>query len=140
MKINVFKTSLICLLFTISFAAYPADPIELDYEQQRLDVRFRLFKTRNTWNFLELDTQTGQVWQIQFGLKDDVRFKVPIIKENLAQNGKIGRFTMHPTRNMFNFILIDQDSGKAWQVQWSTGTEAGYWSIDIVPTSSEWKK
>jgi len=140
MKKNLFNLALVFLMSTFSCVAYSADPVELDYEQQRLDVRFRLFKTKNTWNFLELDTQTGQVWQIQYSLKEDGRFKLPIIKDSLAQNGKIGRFTMHPTRNMFNFVLLDQESGKVWQVQWSTGLEAGYWPIDIAPTQSEWKK
>lgn len=47
-------------------AVMAADPVEINYEMQRLDARFRLFKTSNTWNVLELDTQTGKVWQIQF--------------------------------------------------------------------------
>jgi len=60
---------------------FAADPLEINYEMQRLDARYRLFKTANTWNFLELDTQTGKVWQVQFsvGEKDlrisSVRFK-----------------------------------------------------------------
>ena len=29
------------------------------------------------------------------------------------------RFTLYPTQNMYNFILLDQISGKTWQVQWS---------------------
>ena len=30
------------------------------------------------------------------------------------------RFTLYPTQNMYNFILLDQVNGKTWQVQWST--------------------
>ena len=30
-----------------------------------------------------------------------------------------GRFTLYPTTNTFNFILLDQIDGRTWQVQWS---------------------
>jgi alpha-galactosidase len=30
-----------------------------------------------------------------------------------------GRFTLYPTENMYNFILLDQINGKTWQVQWN---------------------
>jgi hypothetical protein len=33
------------------------------------------------------------------------------------------RFTLYPTQNMYNFILLDQIDGKTWQVQWSTDPE-----------------
>lgn len=51
-----------------------------------------------------------------------------INSENLAKNKKaiIGRFTLYPTNNMWNFIfnmwnfiLLDQVDGDTYQVQWS---------------------
>jgi len=131
---------ILCMLSPI--VAYAADPIEIEYEVQRTDVRYRLFKTRNTWNFLELDTQTGQVWQVQFSVKEDVsRFRVPIIKDALVTPpSKTGRFTLYPTKNIYNYILLDQDQGKAWQVQWAIEGEPGFWSIDIPAAKSEWKR
>lgn len=30
-----------------------------------------------------------------------------------------GRFTLYPTNNIYNFILLDQIDGRMWQVQWS---------------------
>jgi hypothetical protein len=30
------------------------------------------------------------------------------------------RFALYPTQNIYNFILMDQFSGKVWQVQWAT--------------------
>ena len=27
-------------------------------------------------------------------------------------------FTLYPTKNIYNFILLDQEDGSAWQVQW----------------------
>jgi hypothetical protein len=108
-----------------------ADPVEINYEMQRLDARFRLFKTSNTWNFLELDTQTGKVWQVQFSVGEkDSRLKIEVRPDAVPGATKPGRFTLYPTRNMYNFILLDQDAGKTWQVQWSTDKEQGSWPIE----------
>lgn len=119
------------------------DPVEINYELQRLDARFRLFKTSNTWNFLELDTETGRVWQVQFSVGEkDERLKIEVKPEVIAKGGKPGRFTLVPTRNIYNFILLDQDIGKTWQVQWSTSKDQGSWPIEQSnsKTDSGWKQ
>src|SRR3989442_3696 len=36
-----------------------------------------------------------------------------------AADTKSGRFTLYATDNSFNFILLDQDTGRGWQIQWS---------------------
>lgn len=131
---------LVAMMPCIVFAA---DPLEINYEMQRLDVRYRLFKTTNTWNFLELDTQTGKVWQVQFSAGEkDSRMKIEVRPDAVATGGKLGRFTLYPTRNMYNFILLDQESGKTWQVQWSTDKEQGSWLIDQKAEKSDsgWKQ
>lgn len=118
---------------------------------QRVEAKFRFFKTENTWNFLELDTQTGKVWQVQFSVDSDAnRVKIPINTEVLAKEGKAGRFTLYPTKNMYNFILLDQDNGKSWQVQFATdnnqmikpineanGGYKGESKTDVKPTKSD---
>ena len=119
------------------------DPVEINYEMQRLDARFRLFKTSNTWNFLELDTETGRVWQVQFSVGEkDERLKIEVRPEIIAKGGKPGRFTLVPTRNIYNFILLDQDVVKTWQVQWSTSKDQGSWPIEQSnsKTDSGWKQ
>lgn len=125
-------------------AALAADPVDVDYDPpQRLDAHYRLFKTKNTWNFLELDTQTGKVWQVQFVVKEDfARVKIPINGEILAKDGKPGRFTLYPTRNMYNFILLDQDTGKTWQVQWTADNNQAIWPIEqkTEKVDSGWKQ
>ena len=131
------------LAVMVPITAFGADPVEISYEMQRLDARFRLFKTTNNWNFLELDTQTGKVWQVQFsvGEKDD-RMKIEVRPEAVAAGGKPGRFTLYPTKNVYNFILLDQDAGKTWQVQWGTGKEQGSWPIEptAAKADSGWKQ
>ena len=76
------------------------------------------------WTFLKLDTMTGKIWQVQFSVKDeDYRFETVLssvdITETLKQEKKIGRFTLYPTQNTYNFVMLDQLDGYTYQVQWS---------------------
>lgn len=108
-----------------TFTVHAADKMKFETDPpQRLEVRYRLFKTGNMWNFLELDTQTGRLWQVQFSVDNDVnRTRTPINTEALATDGKNGRFTLYPTDNMWNFLMVDQDSGRIWQAQFSIDDE-----------------
>jgi hypothetical protein len=104
----------------LSFSlALPADDV-IPEPTQRTDAPFRLFRTRNVFNFLKLDTRTGQVWQLQWSTKADERFVNAINLKPLADGKKAGRFTLYPSSNIFTFILLDQEDGRQWQVQWST--------------------
>ena len=51
----------------------------------------------------------------------DNRFEVELNTRNLAYgvDEENGRFTLYPTNNTYNFILLDQKEGDVWQVQWS---------------------
>ena len=84
-------------------------------------VVYRLFATRNMYTFIKLNTRNGQMWQVQWGKESKYQF------ENILSNisrvnkdeEKNGRFFLYPTRNIYNFILLDQIDGRVWQVQWS---------------------
>jgi hypothetical protein len=92
---------------------------------QQLDVPFRLFRTENMWNQLLLDTRTGELWQVSFTVSDDsVRSKIPLNLTPLAsgKNAVIGRFTLYPTDNIWNFLLLDQIDGRVWQCQFSVSS------------------
>jgi hypothetical protein len=89
---------------------------------QHGDVRFSLVPTQNVWTFLLLDSRTGRVWQIHFAVSDSAfAGRLPINEEALASapTARDGRFSIHATQNMYNFLLLDQDDGRVWQVQWS---------------------
>lgn len=95
------------------------------YLSQLREPKFQLFKTQNMWTFLKLDTETGQIWQVQYSVKgDDYRFETPLdLKKRVSEYDDepiCGRFTLYATDNMYNFILLDQIDGRCWQVQWST--------------------
>ena len=89
------------------------------------NVRYKLFATENIWTFLKLDTRSGKIWQVQYSVDDDFRGEVELNNKALVSGDKAdnGRFTLYPTKNMYNFILLDQINGKMWQVQWSIDEE-----------------
>ena len=88
---------------------------------QNPNVAFRLFRTANFYTFLKLDTRSGRIWQVQFDVQGNNRFTVVLNILPLSNVSKSaeGRFTLYPTANMYNFILVDQTDGRTWQVQWS---------------------
>lgn len=86
------------------------------------DATYRLFPTENMWTFIKLNTRNGQMWQVQFDVQGQNRFETYLSVESLitTENETNGRFTLYPTQNMYNFILLDQVDGRTWQAQWST--------------------
>ena len=88
------------------------------------DATFQLFPTQNMWNFIKLNTQTGEMWQVQYSINDDNnRVSVTLNNRVLVESNdkKVnGRFTLYPTQNMYTFLLLDNIDGRVWQVQWST--------------------
>lgn len=100
----------------------PVPPVKQEIKD---NVRYKMFPTENIWTFLKLDTRNGKIWQVQYSINDNYRGEIELndkalVSENIAENG---RFTLYPTKNMYNFILLDQIDGKMWQVQWSTAPE-----------------
>ena len=96
---------------------------------QNPDAPYRLFNTKNIYTLLKLDTRDGRIWQLQWGDKDH-RFVDPLNTKSLASGGKAGRFTLYPTSNMYTFILLDQETGDAWHVQWGLTAERFIEPID----------
>ena len=75
---NKFVLLFLTLLFLVvngcTDNAPKSTPKEEAKEQsvQTYDIeRFKLFPTQNMWTFIKLDTQTGQMWQVQYSVKDD---------------------------------------------------------------------
>jgi len=81
-----------------------------------------LFSTKNLYTFLRLDTRDGRIWQVQWG-DSDHRFVVPLNPDSMTSGGRAGRFTLYPTSNIHTFILLDQETGDAWHVQWGKTTD-----------------
>ena len=119
------------LAFLAVFVVTPQAPAQDDpvpEPTQRVDAPFRLFRTRNIHTFLKLNTRTGQVWQVQWST-DGSNGVWPINLRALSTDKVPGRFSLFPTDNIFNFLLLDQEDGRQWQVQWSLNDKERF----IVP-------
>lgn len=121
------KTFLITSIFTLTsmltFAQSTSQPPNQNISTDS-SIVYRLFATNNLYNFIKLNTRNGQMWQVQWSLKDN-QFETVLsdISQVNKEEEKNGRFFLYPTTNTFNFILLDQIDGRAWQVQWNFDAE-----------------
>lgn len=86
--------------------------------------RFKMYQTKHDYILLKLDTATGQVWMVQFGMGEKSSRRQIVVDDTSPLDGTEpeinGRFELYPTNNMYNFILIDNFVGTTYQVQWHT--------------------
>ena len=85
-----------------------------------LKERYKLYQTENIYTFLQLDTKTGMIKQVQWSLNPDNEFSVTINSDDLSYGSDYGSetFELYPTKNIYQFMLIDKTSGNKWHVQW----------------------
>ena len=85
-----------------------------------LKQRYRLYQTDNVYTLLQLDTKTGKIEQVQWSLDSDNEGSVTINDEDLTfgYGYGSGSFELYPTKNMYQFILLDKTNGRKWHVQW----------------------
>lgn len=118
---------------------YTLDAIEgrLIRLEKVIAPRYKLYPTQNMWVFLKLDTYFGVVSKIQWSLnsKKQERFEQRIgYSSNFdepAGSYYPGRFELYPMTNIYNFILLDSELGKTYQVQWGTSADDDF----IIPIS-----
>lgn len=102
------------------------EQIEMD---QSLKERYKLYPTENIYTLLQLDTKTGKIEQVQWSLDSnkECTFTVNDVDLNLGYGHGSGTFELYPTKNMYQFILIDKTDGRKWHVQWGTTGDASRW-------------
>lgn len=84
--------------------------------------RYKIYRTEFIRTLLKLDTRTGNVWIVLYSLCNDTESsEIPIEYYSLVDEdeGWNGRFELYPTKNSYNFIMVDNDDGTTYQVQWS---------------------
>ena len=120
------KLLLILIGFVICCSCNQAQPVVETGEKESLVLNeqdiYKLYPTSNMWTFIKLNTADGRMWQLQYDVQGDERFEVVLNSLSLLKDGEksvAGRFELYETRNMYNFILIDQIDARAWQTQWS---------------------
>lgn len=119
------KRILFILALVMSAVAMMAQSVDFPATEYTQDPKanFRLYKTKNIYNFIKLDTRTGQMETVQWGLdSQNVSKKTYTLSaEKLVYSVEDeipGRFTLYATTNFYNFVLLDQIDGRIWQVQW----------------------
>lgn len=109
------KRIFLCLLMSLT-AVLGFSNILDDSEQSQ---RFELYPTQNSFNFLKLDKKTGKIYQVQWSLEGEEELSITLNGIDLSQFSTDGNcFKLYPTKNMWQFILLDGASGRAWHVQW----------------------
>lgn len=90
---------------------------DVDFRIHGLD-RYKLYPTENIYNFLQLDTSTGKIDVVQWSLDDGKEGSVTLNDEDLSLDTGCGTFELYPTKNMYQFLLLDKVTGRKWHVQW----------------------
>lgn len=87
--------------------------------------RFKMYQTENVHNLLHLDTKTGRIKQIQWTLDAENERSFNVNTEDLTHDARHGPgvFELYPTKNMYQFILLDKVNGRTWHVQWGLEDE-----------------
>lgn len=112
---------LFCSMISFAQEQMSSDP-EVQREVVFKNSIYQLFPTENYWTFIKLDTRNGKMWQVHFTIEEYgvdgelILNSIPLVDEEKEVNG---RFTLYPTENMYNFLLLDQIDGSVYQVQWS---------------------
>ncbi|MDE3152039.1 MAG: hypothetical protein KGL93_07305 [Gemmatimonadota bacterium] len=124
MKYRLIGGVLLAAVLSVGLPAQRGSPSSALREgpAQSFDPRFELVPTQNIWTFLLLDSSNGRVWQVHYAVTDSAfAGRLPLNELELAPPASAhpGRFVLRETQNIFTFLLLDQDDGRVWQVQWS---------------------
>ena len=82
--------------------------------------RYILYKTRNMWTYILLDTFNGKLWQCQYSIKGDDYRSSWIINNNILSITENSKFIIQPMTSMYQYYLINEETGDMWRFQWST--------------------
>jgi len=124
---TIFFTLIFIFFSMISFAQNQTNPNrEVQQKVVFKNSVYQLFPTQNYWTFIKLNTRNGKMWQVHFTVEKDgtdgelILNSIPLVDEEKEVNG---RFTLYPTENIYNFLLLDQIDGIVYQVQWSVDSD-----------------
>ena len=127
MKTKYFTLIITILLFAFSARGQEKQSTTIPQKQVSENAVFQLFPTQNYWTFIKLDTRNGKMWQVHFTVsKEGFQGEIILNSNSLLWSSDEevkGRFTLYPSNNIYNFILLDQIDGRTWQVQWNNDND-----------------
>lgn len=85
--------------------------------------RYILHKTENIWTFILLDKYTGKLWQCQYSA-ENIKYILSVeINSIELSNTQSNKFSIQPMTSMYQFYLVDDETGEMWQFQWNKDKE-----------------
>jgi hypothetical protein len=82
--------------------------------------RYALYKTQNMWTFILLDKFSGKLWQCQYSVKGVEYITSVVINDVALSPAETNKFSIKPMTSMYQYYLIDDETGDMWKFQWST--------------------
>ena len=125
-KVDSYKIKIESLLSRIdTLIQVNNEYLEHLYINTSLKGRYKMYQTENIYNLLKLDTKTGRLWQVQWNLNGGNEGSLIINDDDLTYGLEYvsSSFELYPTKNMYQFILLNKTDGRTWHVQW--GMEEG---------------
>lgn len=89
--------------------------------------RYMLEKTKNMWTYILLDKFTGKLWQCQYSVQGLEYITSWIINPTAFSNSETNKFTLQPLTSMFQYYLINDETGEMWKFQWTTEGDEYRW-------------
>lgn len=89
--------------------------------------RYFLYKTKNMWTYILLDKFSGKLWQCQYSVQGDEYISSWVINPYELSSSESNKFTIQEMTSMFQFYLINDETGDMWQFQWSTKGDEYRW-------------
>lgn len=88
---------------------------------------YTLRKTQNMWTYILLDTHSGRLWQIQYGIEGPEYRGSWVINQFKISETHSRKFKIQPMTSMYQFYLINEDTGDMWKFQWSNDGDEYRW-------------
>lgn len=89
--------------------------------------RYALYKTQNMWTYILFDKFSGKLWQCQYSVEGVEYITSFVINDYALSNTETNKFSIKPMTSMFQYYLIDDETGEIWKFQWSTDGNEYRW-------------
>jgi hypothetical protein len=95
--------------------------------ENELYNRYSLEKTENMWTYILLDKVSGKLWQCQYSVQGEAYRHSWIINPNSLSETPKSKFNIQPLISMFQYYLVNEETGEMWKFQWSTKGDEYRW-------------